>query len=127
MNHYQNYAHKNLIVWQKSMDLVHEVYSLTSHFPNNELFGLTNQMRRASVSIPSNIAEGRSRGTTQQYRSFLRISYASAAELETQVQIAKRIFSTQDINFQPTEKLLDEVLRMLGTLIHSLNTKIKIS
>ena len=76
---------KDLIVWQKSMSLVKEVYVITSNFPKSEIYGLTSQMRRAAVSIPSNIAEGKKRKTKNDYVQFLRIANGSAAELETQL------------------------------------------
>ena len=79
------HSYKNLLVWQRSMDLVVAIYGLTKKFPKEEIYGLTSQMRRASVSIPSNIAEGRFRGTRKDYLQFLRIAYSSGAELETQM------------------------------------------
>lgn len=76
-------SHKDLVVWQKAIQLVTEVYELTKSFPKEELFGLTSQMRRAAVSIPSNIAEDRNRGSRKDFRQFLLIAFASANELET--------------------------------------------
>lgn len=84
-------SYENLIVWQKSMDLVTAIYELTRQFPKEEVFGLTSQMRRAAVSIPSNIAEGSRRGSRKDFRNFLLIAYGSGAELETQIKIAKRL------------------------------------
>jgi len=78
-------SYKELIVWQKSMTLVKELYKLTESFPENEKFGLTSQMRRASISIPSNIAEGWGRLSRKNYIQFLRISRGSLFELETQI------------------------------------------
>ena len=80
--------YRELIVWQKSMDLVTQVYRLTRLFPREELYGLTNQIRRAAVSIPSNIAEGQARQSTAEFRNFLSIAQGSLAELETQILIA---------------------------------------
>jgi four helix bundle protein len=78
-------GYEKLIVWRKSMQLVREVYNLTRNFPKSETFGLTSQMNRAAVSIPSNIAEGYRRGSKKEFTHFLRNSYGSGAELETQV------------------------------------------
>lgn len=83
--------HKNLEVWKKSMDLVEVVYALTLMFPDTEKFGLTNQMRRAVVSIPSNIAEGAARKSDKELIQFLHIALGSLAELETQYLIAVRL------------------------------------
>lgn len=79
-----------LIVWNKSVDLVTEIYSVTTIFPKEELYGLTSQIRRASISVPSNIAEGHSRRSTSDYLQFLKIARGSCAELETQLIISKK-------------------------------------
>ena len=84
-------TYKESIVWQKSMDLVEQVYTLTKSFPESEKFALANQIRRCSVSIPSNIAEGWGRGTAKFYVHFLPIAKGSLAELETQLEIANRL------------------------------------
>ena len=84
-------TYKDLIVWQKSMDLVVAVYKLTAEYPSDEKYGLVSQSRRCSISIPSNIAEGKRRGTEKQFVHFLLISFASGSELETQIEIAKRL------------------------------------
>src|SRR5437870_2161550 len=89
-------SYKDLIVWQKSMELVKEVYRITGKLPNHELYGLSNQLRRAAVSIPSNIAEGQQRRGTKEFTQFLRISYGSAAEVETQLLIAKDLYSIKE-------------------------------
>jgi four helix bundle protein len=81
-------SHRDLEVWGKSMNLVTDVYRITKHFPNEEMYGLTNQMRRAAVSIPSNIAEGAARGSGKEFERFLHISLGSLSELETQLLIA---------------------------------------
>lgn len=83
--------HKKLLAWQKSMDLVVAIYSLTDSFPKHEIYGITSQMRRASVSVPSNIAEGASGRSKDQFRHHLSISLGSLSELETQLEIAGRI------------------------------------
>ncbi|OGZ66499.1 MAG: hypothetical protein A3C50_00395 [Candidatus Staskawiczbacteria bacterium RIFCSPHIGHO2_02_FULL_43_16] len=111
-------SHKELIVWQKSIKLVKEIYILTSNFPQNEIYGLSSQMRRAAVSIPSNIAEGYSRKNIKEYLQFLRISFGSSTELETQIIIAKDLYKSVD--YKPAELLLEEVLKMLNTMIEKL-------
>lgn len=115
-------TYKELIVWQKAMELVLEIYKLTDQFPKSEIYGLTSQIRRAAVSIPSNIAEGRRRGTKKDFRQFLLIAFGSGAELETQVQIAKSLEKTKNLDYQKIESLLDEVMRILNTIIQKLNT-----
>lgn len=115
-------TYKDLIVWQKSMDLVVAIYALTDKFPKTEIYGLTSQMRRSAVSIPSNIAEGRRRGSRKDYRQFLVIAYASGAELETQVEISKRLSLGADLNYTKVDDLLNEVMRMLNKMTNELNT-----
>lgn len=111
---------KDLIVWQKSMNLARTTYTYTDQFPKTEIYGLTNQMRRAAVSIPSNIAEGSRRKNVKEYIQFLRISYGSAAELETQLILAKDLFSLKDT--VELDKLLEEVCKMLNTMLQRLDT-----
>ncbi|PIR88665.1 MAG: four helix bundle protein [Candidatus Harrisonbacteria bacterium CG10_big_fil_rev_8_21_14_0_10_44_23] len=82
-------SYKDLIVWQKSMNLVTEIYKLSKTFPKSEIFGLTSQIKRSAVSIPSNIAEGSRRGSKKNFRHFLLNAYGSGAELETQLDIAE--------------------------------------
>ncbi len=84
-------SYKNLIVWQKSMDLVVAIYEITESFPKTEMYGLVSQMRRCAVSIPSNIAEGQRRVGRKDYCHFLSISFGSGSELETQIEIVKRL------------------------------------
>src|SRR3989338_8287236 len=114
-------SYKKLIVWKKSIELVKKVYILTSNFPQSELYGITSQMRRAAISIPSNIAEGYSRKNLKEYLQFLRISYGSSTELETQLIIAKDLY--KNIHYKPTEELLEEVLKMLNVMINKLENK----
>ncbi len=113
--------HKELIVWQKSVDLSVMIYDLTSQFPKEELFGLTSQMRRAGVSIPSNIAEGRQRGTKKDFLNFLRIAKGSSAELETQIEIARRLSFSKDLNYSKIESVLEEIVKMLRSMIFKLS------
>ena len=109
---------KQLVVWQKSIDLVREIYILTRSFPREELYGLTSQMRRCSISIPSNIAEGKKRKSKNEFIQFLSIADASAAELETQIIIAKYLYPT--IDYKKSEFLLVEIQKMLITIIKKL-------
>ena len=111
-------SHKELIVWQKSIELVKETYKLTNDFPRDEIYGLVSQMRRAAISIPSNIAEGYSRKSLKEYLQFLRISYGSGAELETQIIISKDLY--KNIDYSKTELLLEEILKMLNAIINKL-------
>ena len=107
--------YRALIVWQKSMDLVVKLYELTREFPQEEQYALTSQMRRAVVSIPSNISEGsRRRGKDQKY--FLVIAYGSASELETQLEISRRLRYGKEPIRKQVEALLVEVLRMLNKM-----------
>ena len=116
------HTYKDLIVWQKAMDLVVAAYELTENFPKEEIYGLTAQIRRSAVSIPSNIAEGRSRGTRKEYLQYLRISYASGAELETQIEIAKRLKKLKDFDYKLVDGLLLEVMKMLNVIINKFLT-----
>lgn len=111
-----NRNYKNLIVWQKSIDLVVEIYKLTSDFPENEKYGLISQMRRCAVSIPSNIAEGSRRGSEKDFRKFILVSFGSGAELETQMEICKKLNYTTENDMDNIESLLVEVMKMLNKL-----------
>lgn len=113
-------SYKDLIVWQKSLDLVLEIYRLTENFPTDEKYGLTSQMKRSAVSIPSNIAEGRGRGSRKDFRQFLIIAYGSGAELETQLEIARRLPFGKNLNYILIDQLLSEVMRMLNKMLSSL-------
>ncbi len=114
-------SYKDLIVWQKSIDLVQEIYKTTGKLPREEIYGLSIQMRRAAVSIPSNIAEGSKRKDLPEYLQFLRIADGSAAELETQVIILKRLYLNLDCI--KIGKLLGEIQKMLNSLISKLAIK----
>lgn len=115
-------SYKELIVWQKAVELGVQVYSLTEFFPKEEQFGLVSQMRRSAVSIASNIAEGRSRGTRKDFAHFLRHAYASGAELETQIVIAKRLTKTSSLKYDTVDSLLNEIMRMLNVMIRKMNS-----
>ncbi|OGZ69429.1 MAG: hypothetical protein A3D35_03490 [Candidatus Staskawiczbacteria bacterium RIFCSPHIGHO2_02_FULL_34_9] len=115
-------SYKNLIVWQKSMDLVILIYEMTKKFPREEIYGISGQMKRAVISIPSNIAEGSRRSSRKDFRNFLINAYGSGAELETQIQITKRLrFEIQE-NYLKIEELLSEIMRMLNKLINNLKS-----
>jgi four helix bundle protein len=107
-------------VWQKGIDLVSAIYELTEYFPKSELYGLTSQMRKAAVSIPSNIAEGRRRSTRADFRSFLFNAFGSGAELETQVIIVKRLPFGKNLDYSKVDSLLSEVMKMLNVMIDQL-------
>ena len=108
-------SYRELTVWQKAIELVVCIYIYTKKFPADEKFGLVSQMRRAAVSIPSNIAEG-SRRQGKYTIHFLTISFGSASELETQIEISKRLDYGKSAERSDCEKLLSEVLRMLNTM-----------
>ncbi|MBI4138000.1 MAG: four helix bundle protein [Candidatus Wildermuthbacteria bacterium] len=116
----QSNSYRDLVVWQKAMDLVVAVYAYTERFPQAEKYGLANQMQRAAVSIPSNIAEGQKRGSSKEFLQFLRISYGSGAELETQLEICRRLPKLRDLDYTQTEALLEQVMKMLNVLVSSL-------
>ncbi len=114
---------KDLIVWQKAADLTVEIYALTAHFPDAERFGLTNQMRRAAVSIVSNIAEGYGRSTSGEYHLFLGHARGSCCELETQIFVARRLGLGSPSSLDATEGLCKDVSRLLGALMKSIRPK----
>ena len=109
-------SYKELIVWQKSIALVKEIYLLTDDFPKSERYGLTSQLRRAVVSIPSNIAEGYARKSNKEYSHALAIAYGSGLELETQIVISKELGFGKEDAYLRVDQLLDEVLRMLNRM-----------
>jgi four helix bundle protein len=113
------HSYKQLVVWQKSVDLVEQVYRVTATFPKEEIYGLTSQIRRAAVSVPSNIAEGQGRLSKGEFKHFLGMSRGSLLELETQLKIAERLgYVTSELTSE-ADKLLTEVLRVLNGLIAS--------
>ena len=113
-------TYKDLIVWQRSMELVVATYNLTENFPRTEQYGLSSQMRRSVISIPSNIAEGRRRGSRKDYHHFLIIAYGSGAELETQMEIAKRLQFSKSLDYSKIDQLLEEVMKMLNKILSNL-------
>lgn len=109
-------SHKDLIVWKKSMVLVKRVYEVTRFFPREELIGITSQMRRAAVSIPSNIAEGYGRLSDKETSRFLGISLGSASELETQLLLSVELGFASEMELNEQLNLNQEVIRMLVSL-----------
>jgi len=116
----QNY--KDLIVWQRAMQLAKEIYTLTKKMPKEELYGLTNQMRRACISIPSNIAEGHARRGKKEFAQFLSIATGSRAELQTQLLLCVDIGYLPRLDIEPAMSLSEEVGRMLSSLLQKLTT-----
>ena len=114
-------SYKELHVWQRAMELVISVYKVTVNFPKEKIYGLTSQIRRSAISIPSNIAEGRMRGTRKDFVQFLRIAYASGAELETQIEISKQLPRTNMLDYSKVDSLLNEIMKMLNVMIRKLN------
>jgi len=110
-------SYRDLIVWQKGMELVTEVYRLSKTFPKDELYGLTSQLRRCAVSVPSNIAEGHARNSSGDYARFLRVACGSLYELETQIEVARNLGYLNARSFGGTTQLTREIGRMLGALI----------
>ena len=115
--------YKNLIVWQKSITLVTLIYKLTAKFPSEEKFGIISQMRRAVVSIPSNIAEGHARRTTGDYIRFVSIAEGSLAELETQTIVSIKLDFCTESETTEIFSLMEEIRKMLNSLRRSLLAK----
>lgn len=113
-----NNGYRDLIVWQKSMDLVDEIYKLVKKLPKEETYALADQMRRACVSIPSNIAEGYERNSSKEYIQFLTIAKSSRAELETQLYICVRQNYLTQKETTLAFSLCDEIRKILKTLIN---------
>ena len=116
---------RDLVVWQKSMDLVEVVYSITKQFPADERYALTSQLKRASVSVPSNIAEGYGRHSTADYIRFLQISLGSLNEVQTQLELGCRLGFVGEDAMNGATGLCIEVEKMLVSLITKLRSKIK--
>ena len=116
-------THRELLVWKKSIEFVTQIYNLTNKFPKDENYGLSSQLRRAAISIPSNIAEGAARNTDNEYVRFLYMARASASEIETQLIISKNLnyFNSGNENLD-TDLLL--ILKMLTSLINKISQRI---
>jgi four helix bundle protein len=118
-------SYRDLIVWQKAIDFVVRTYKLTGQFPRTELYGLMSQLQRASVSVPSNIAEGAGRGHTREFIQHCCISRGSLYEAETQIIIAQRLGFATDADVDPLLGMVGEIGRMLNGLIASLERKLE--
>ena len=116
-------TYRDLLVWQKSMALVTEIYKLSKSFPKDETYGLTSQMKRCAVSIPSNMAEGYGRNSTSEYIRFLHIATGSLYELQTQAEIALNLQYLNKIDFDKLYESSREIERMLSSLTRKLNDK----
>lgn len=114
---------KDLILWQRAMDLVVEVYQLVKKLPKEELFALSDQIRRAVISIPSNIAEGQGRNSSKEFIHFLSIAKGFKAELETQLLLCVRINYLTESEIEKAMSLIEEVGKMLNSLQKKLTTK----
>ena len=117
-------SYRELTVWQEAMSLVELIYTQTTSFPSEERYGLTQQIRRAAVSVPSNIAEGHARDSTKDYLRHLSIARGSLAEVETQLLLATRLRYLPTEQFEKIEQTLDGISRMLRGLQKSLRTKL---
>ena len=117
-------THKDLEVWKKSIELVTEIYQVTKNFPKEELYGLTSQMRRAAISIPSNIAEGSARQGNKELVQFLYIALGSVVELDTQLIIARNLSYINEEKFIQLIVKLEEIAKMLNGLINYRKTKL---
>ena len=112
-------THKDLEVWKKSMDLVEDVYKLMKQLPENEKYGLISQIKRSSISIPSNIAEGAARGSTKEFIRFLDIASGSLSELETQLLLLERL------GFCSTEENLSKEIETIGKMLYGLKLSLR--
>lgn len=117
-------SYRDLLVWQKSMDLVVECYGITQAFPESERFGLSSQLQRAAVSVPANIAEGRGRGHLKEFLRHLGIAFGSLAELETHLEIARRLGFVSPKGADLIARHSDEIGKMLTGLRTSLRRKL---
>jgi four helix bundle protein len=113
--------HKKLEAWKQSMDLVIEIYRTTENFPSQEIYGLTNQIRRAAISIPSNIAEGAARQTKKEFTNYLHMAQGSLSELDTQIELASRLGYFDQETFRMLDERLERIDKMITGLIHHLS------
>ncbi len=113
-------SYKDLIVWQKSFDLTKKIYKVTEDFPKTEVYGLVSQIRRAFVSIPSNISEGFVRKSRKEFSQFISIAFGSGAELETQLLLSKDLGFINESDFRKLDSLLQEIMKMLNSLLSKL-------
>jgi len=118
-----NKPHKKLNAWSDAVDLAQQIYRVTERFPSNEQFGLTSQIRRAAVSIPSNIAEGAARQTKKEFLNFLHIAKGSLSELDTQLEIARRLEYLDQARWETLDERLERIDCMLSGLVRSLRSR----
>jgi len=118
-------AHKELDVWKESVELATSIYNITGQFPKSEIYGLTAQMRRAAVSVPSNIAEGAARTSRREFVQFLRISGGSLSELDTQLVIASRLGYLSSEDCRALAVKMDSIAAKLAGLIASIRTRME--
>jgi len=116
-------TYRDLLVWQKAMQFVTRIYAVTNKLPKEESYGLISQIRRSSVSIPSNIAEGYGRNSSNDYIRFLQISIGSLYELQTQLEVCLNLKYVSQLLFDDMNEKSREIERMLSTLINKLNSK----
>jgi len=116
-------SYKDSIVWQKAMDLVLVIYQLTESFPKSKMNELTAQMTKSAVAIPLNIAEGQRQNSEKDSYQSLEIAYRSGAQLETQIEVAKRLPFTKKLDFSKTDVLLSEIMKMLNNILLSPESK----
>jgi four helix bundle protein len=117
-------SHRNSIAWQKGMELTRVIYTLTQRFPSEERFGLTNQLRRAAVSIPSNIAEGKVRLTTGELLQFLGIARGSALEVQTQLDLATSLGFGNPLDLAAAQSIVSEEIKILNASIATLRARL---
>ncbi len=115
-------THRDLQIWQKSMDLVTIIYNATDNFPASEKFGLLSQIRRASVSVPANIAEGLGKRSNGDFKRFLNISMGSLFELQTEIEISKNLGFLSESKFEELYNYTREVERMMSSFIRTLQS-----
>jgi len=118
-----NKPHNKFNLWSDAVDLAQQIYKITERFPSNEQFGLTSQVRRAAVSIPSNLAEGVVRQTKKEFLNFLHIAKGSLSELDTQLEIARRLEYLDQARWEALDERLEQIDRMLRGLVHSLRRR----
>ena len=117
-------THKDLRVWQQGIEMVTSIYLMTKSFPKEEVFGLASQLRRASVSVPSNIAEGYARGTDKEKLHFLRISSGSMSEVETQLMLSLNLGYLDQERYNELSETVTSVWKQLNSLISSIKRKL---
>lgn len=115
--------HHDLVVWQEGIELVSEIYTLSAAFPRDEIYGLTAQLRRAAVSVPSNIAEGAGRLTKKEFLYFLSIARGSLCEIETQLIIAEKLGYTDSVD--TVMERMNKIFGLIGGLMNSLKNEVK--